>query len=328
MTPQQVGRPSPVCLAGVGTADATWQEPTFPDAIKAARLEAVKLVPPANTTVYGRLRDLGIKFVMVRLNWKPNPAWAGLAPSDRMSTAVKDFLDATREQFNVAHDNGVRYFEVHNEPNMPANPTDEVGDGLGTAWMGPGEFAEWFSRVADKLHEVHGDALLGFPGLSPKGKTDDVPGSADEVDVGGQKLLWSTDKWLAICKSTIEQKADWIGVHCYWQAEGSGRFGIENAMSGGMYWQRYQKLFPGKLLFITEFSNNLGDVPPAVKGRQYAQYFRMLRNQKAIGAAFAFALFWKTDPNREGWVFETEDGKIQGRGIADELGRALAANPI
>ena len=95
-----------------------------------------------------------------------------------------------------------------------------------------------------------------------------------------------------------------------------------------MYWQRYQTLFPGKLLFITEFSNNSGAVPPAVKGHQYAKYFRMLRHQKAIGAAFAFALFWQTDPNREGWVFVNEDGKFQRSEISDELGKALAANPI
>jgi hypothetical protein len=333
--PVVVGRASPawkhgVCLAGVGNADANvWQEPTFPQAIETAELEAVKLIPLGDNAkmsrVYEWLRRRKMAFVMLRLNWKPSREWATLPAAARMSTAVNSFVEAASRQLELAYDNGVRYFEVHNEPNTPANfnPGDLDGDGLGTAWMGPGEFAEWFSRVTDALRQVRGDVYLGFPGLSPQG----APGGSDEITIGGRSLLWGTDRWLAICKSTIEEKADWIGVHCYWQFDGAGRFGIENADSGGMYWRRYKTLFPGKRLFITEFSNNGGQIPQEEKGRQYGKYIAMLRGEKAIGAAFAFALYWQSDPRGEGWVKEAQPGKYRVGPIPAAMRAALASSP-
>ena len=330
------GRPSPawkfgVCLAGVGNADQNvWQVPTFPDAIKSARVEAVKLVPLNDleqmNRVYEWFRSQGIAFVMVRLTWKPDPAWANLPAAARITTAVNSFVQATRGQLEFAHANGVRYFEVHNEPNIPANPTDPVGDGLGTAWMGPEEFADWFGRVVDELRKIRPNAFYGFPGLAPRGSQfADFGGGL--ILVKGQKLVWNTDQWLSVCKPVILAKADWVGAHCYWQFDGGGLFGIENPDSGGMYWQRYKARFPGKLLFITEFSNNGGAIPYAEKGRQYAKYISLLRREKSIGAAFGYAIFWASDPNREGWVFVNEAGKWRVTEIPGAMGAALAANP-
>lgn len=326
-----VWRPG-VCLAGVGNADANvWHEPTFPDAIQVARLEAVKLVPlnDANkmSRVYDWLRSQGIAFVMVRLTWKPNPVWADFQPAARMKAAVDSFVETARGQLEFAYNNGVRYFEVHNEPNITPNPTDPIGDGLGSAWLGPGDFAEWFSRVTDALRQIRSDVFLGFPGLAPRG-SDFADFGGGIIKVQGQPLLWNTDKWLSICKSTIDEKADWVGAHCYWQFDGTGQFGLENADSGGLYWKRYAARFPGKLLFITEFSNNGGQIPPAEKGRQYGKYIAMLRNQKSVGAAFGFALYWQSDPNREGWVSVNEQGKFRVGEIPGAMGAALQANAL
>ena len=130
-----------------------------------------------------------------------------------------------------------------------------------------------------------------------------------------------------MCKSTIDEKADWIGVHCYWQFDGSGLFGIENPDSGGMYWRRYKTRFPGKLLFITEFSNNGVQIPLAEKGRQYAKYIALLRREKAIGAAFGYAIYWATDPNRESWVLINEQGKFRVSEIPGAMGAGMVANP-
>ena len=331
------GRPSPVwkhgvCLAGVGNADQNvWQEPRFPEAIEASRVEAVKLVPLSDldqmNRVYNWFRSRGIAFVMVRLTWKPDPAWANLPAAARLTAAVNSFVNAARDQIGFAYANGVRYFEVHNEPNIPANPTDPVGDGLGTAWMGPEEFAEWFSRVMDELRKIRPDAYYGFPGLAPRGSQfADFGGGL--ILVNGQKLVWNTDRWLTVCKPIVMAKTDWVGVHCYWQFDGGGLFGVENPDSGGMYWQRYKAQFPGKLLFITEFSNNGGAISHADKGRQYAKYISLLRREKSIGAAFGYAIYWATDPNREGWVFVNESGKWQVSEIPGAMGAALAANPI
>jgi len=48
-------------------------------------------------------------------------------------------------------------------------------------------------------------------------------------------------------------------------------------------------------------------VDPAEKGRQYARYFQLLRDEPNLGAAFAFALSWPgQDANREGWVLNRQ----------------------
>ena len=54
----------------------------------------------------------------------------------------------------------------------------------------------------------------------------------------------------------------------------------------------------------------------------------MLRNQKSIGAAFAYAIYWATDPNREGWVFTNEQGRFRLSEIPDAMGKALQASPL
>jgi hypothetical protein len=94
------------------------------------------------------------------------------------------------------------------------------------------------------------------------------------------------------------------------------------ADNAGMYWRNFQARFPDKLLMITEFSNNSAGVDRVDKGRQYARYFQLLRNEPSLGAAFAFALNWPgQDVNREGWVFEG-----QTTAIPDALG-ALVGEP-
>lgn len=317
------------CLAGVGNAEpSTWHEPTFQSAIESARLEAIKILPLEDDEkmdkVYRWLKSRNTAFVMARLRWKPNRAWADLpTPQERMSVSVENFLNTVKPQLERAYSNGVRYFEIHNEPNTPANfnPGDLDGDGLGTAWMGPGEFAEWFSRVVDAMRDWHDDLRLGFPGLSPQG----TPGGPDEINVGGKLLTWGTDKWLSICKTTIADKADWLGVHCYWQEDGLGKFGLENVDSGGMYWKRVARQIPDKLLFITEFSNNDARKPPVVKGQHYAKYVAMLRKEKRIGAAFAYSIYWSSDPHNESWVTVNEQGKFRVNELPGAMGEGLAA---
>ena len=331
------GIPSPtwkfgVCLAGVGNAEpSTWHEPSFHSAIDSARLEAIKILPLDNddtmNRVYRWIKSRNTAFVMVRLRWKPSREWAKLAtPQERIRVAAESFLNTVKPQLELAYTNGVRYFEVHNEPNTPANfnPGDLDGDGLGTAWMGPGEFAEWFSRVTDAMRGWHGDIYLGFPGLSPQG----APGGSDEINIGGRLLTWGTQKWLAACKTMIQDKADWVGVHCYWQEDGAGRFGLEDVDSGGMYWKRVAAQIPGKLLFITEYSNNDARKPPAVKGKQYAKYMAMLRREKRLGAAFAYSIYWSSDPHNERWVSVNEQGKFRVNELSGEMGREMELRAV
>ena len=87
-----------------------------------------------------------------------------------------------------------------------------------------------------------------------------------------------------------------------------------------MYWRRFRSRFPDKLLMITEFSNNNPGVDPIEKGKQYAEYYRLLRQERNVGAAFSFALNWPgQDANREGWEAEGRE-----TGIAGEVGTRIA----
>ena len=91
-----------------------------------------------------------------------------------------------------------------------------------------------------------------------------------------------------------------------------------NCDNAGMKWRTFRTLFPDKLLMITEFSNNrtqFNGVPTtdADKGNQYAQYYKLLRQEQNLGAAFAFALNWPgQDVNREGWVFNYSETMVAG----------------
>ena len=99
-----------------------------------------------------------------------------------------------------------------------------------------------------------------------------------------------------------------------------------NAENSGLKWRTFRTLLPDKLIMVTEFSNNrtqFNNVPTtdADKGNQYVQYYKLLRQEANLGAAFSFALTWPgQDVNREGWVFK--NGETQ---IAGTVGAALQA---
>lgn len=84
-------------------------------------------------------------------------------------------------------------------------------------------------------------------------------------------------------------------------------------VNAGMYWRGFRDRFPHKLLMITEFSNNSASIDPVEKGRQYARYYQLLRNEPNLGAAFAFALSWPgQDVNCEGWEVEGKETALPG----------------
>jgi len=108
------------------------------------------------------------------------------------------------------------------------------------------------------------------------------------------------------------RSSDWIGCHCYWVDE------IQMLHpSGGLVYEEYRRRFPDKLLFITEFSNPSDSTEPRVKGQQYLEYYRRLRDIRGIGAAFSFVVSASSDFPHEVW--RSEDGKP--RGISSLIGQ-------
>jgi len=163
-------------------------------------------------------------------------------------------------------------------------------------WRDGAEFGSWFTQVLAILRQRCPEGKFGFPGLSPQFSPPDTPVLSAESDV----YRFLTGAAPAIAQS------DWVGVHCYWQNDSDGHWGMQSE-SDGMFWKQFRTRFPDKLLMITEFSNNNASVNPAEKGRQYARYFQLLRDEPNLGAAFAFALSWPgQDANREGWVLNSQ----------------------
>lgn len=235
------------CLAGLhGPLDPYPLQDADYAVIRETRVEAVKLLsagddaPAAGAASVRRLREINPNlFVMARI--LARPADRRMAPSD--------FVMATRGSIHEFYAAGVRYFEVHNEPNLSA-------EGLGVSWANGAEFSAWFLQVMNMLRADTGlaEARWGFPGCSPGAA---IPGQ--------RQAMWApSGGFMDQCAAAIAT-ADWLGLHCYWQ-DGAGM----HSEIDGMAWRRARARFPGKLLFITEFSNNSPNVPPAEKGRQYA----------------------------------------------------------
>lgn len=283
------------CLAGVGVANPWPFVEADYGVITTSHVEIVKLIAPSNQApgqgadIARRLIHQGC-FVMARLFEKPG---------DRRMTA-NEFVASVAQGFEALYSAGVRYFEIHNEPNLPQ-------EGLGVSWANGAEFSQWFIAVYNALKARHADVRLGYPGLSPQ--------------LGNPAFPPQTDTWTFLNASEAAiKKADWLGVHCYWQHEGKGQFGML-ADTDGMLWTKFRARWPQKLLFITECSNNSPAVSYAAKGEQYGRYFSLLRREPNLAGAVAFALYWPDqDVNREGWRTDQGVNEIAAK-VGEVIGR-------
>ncbi len=286
------------CLAGVGSANP-WP---FIDAdygvISTAHMETVKLLAPSNEGPQAQGGDAAKRliaekrFVMARLFEKPGK---------RRMTA-QEFVASVAKGFEELYKAGVRYFEIHNEPNLKINE-----EGLGVSWNTGAEFGAWFISVYSTLKARHADVKLGYPGLSPQ--YGEPPANN----------VWYRDMWKFLDESEAAvQRADWIGAHCYWQHEGTGPAGMLGD-EGGMLWKKFRARWPNKLIFITEFSNTNPATDYKTKGQQYGRYYSMLRYEPNLAGAVAFALYWPgQDKNHEGW--RTDGGVNE---VAGEVGNVV-----
>jgi len=170
-------------------------------------------------------------------------------------------------------DKMVRYVEIHNEPNLPA-------EGLGDKWLNAEGFVAYYSNVAHRIRSEFPSLLLGYPGLSPQP---------------------NVVEWLPTIPPLIRAGlVDWIGAHSYWQ--------FAEQMTHpehGYYWQRFADL--GRPTIITEFANVDLSTPKAVKGQQYVDYWRALSglSERRPLAAISFVVS-ASDPAfaHEVWVDE------------------------
>ena len=262
-----------ICLVGAhGRADGRMQDPDF-TACQQARVESVKLLSSAAPEDVDRLRALNPNiFIMVRL-------FASFQGRNYNADQFVTDLTYDMQQF---YNKGVRYFEIHNEPNLTV-------EGWTTSWQNGTEFNAWFLRCYQLFKARFPEARLGYPGLSPDG----IP--APGLRTNDVIFLNDSDE--------AARTADWIGAHCYWQNEAE-----MGAPGGGQGHVEYRRRYPDKLLFITEFSNPAQNIDRRTKGQQYVRYYQNLRNVPGVGAAFSFILSASSGFPWEAW--RDEDGTI------------------
>jgi murein DD-endopeptidase MepM/ murein hydrolase activator NlpD len=222
--------------------------------IDEARLEALVVGLDESADTLNRLRELrpGM-FLMARLTTDFSDG----------EISPKRFVSTVRNGMDNLYQHDVRYFEVRPNPNLQST-------GWGRTWSHGAAFGVWFVEVASRLLERFPDAKLGFPGLSPGGS---VPGKREDQF----HFLEGADA------AVLE--ADWVGVNSYWTTVN----GMEQLTDGRTY-EEYRLRYPDKLLFITEFGNPAEGLPASTKASQYLEFYRRLREQPGIGAAFSFAI--------------------------------------
>jgi hypothetical protein len=171
-------------------------------------------------------------------------------------------------------------FEVHNEPNHLRGI-----EGWGEEDRHARQFNEWFLEVYDRLKGAFPDLEFGFPGLA-------VPHRDLE--------------WLKVCQPAIE-RADWFGVHCYWQNPSPTD---TNHLSDvwGLRFRHY--LDCGKPIEITEYGNSNTHSGFSVDweciGQEYVAWHERVFQYPVITATHGFIL---SAPQREWdgftWVGQT-----------------------
>lgn len=261
--------PPGYCLVGLhGRTDGPLQASDYPPAGQ-ARVEAVKLLSSAQASDIDQLRALNPRlFILVRM----------FASFDGRNVSSADFANWMTGDLAPFYSRGVRYFEVHNEPNL-------VPEGWTQSWNDGQAFGAWFLDVVKRLRVVFPQALFGFPGLSPG---DAIPG----LRAAALDFLTGAD---AACRA-----ADWVGVHCYWVSEED-----INSAAGGLGFTEYRRRFPDKLLFVTEFSNPTPDTDKQSKGQQYQRYYKLLRAVPGLAAAFSFVVSASSGYSSETWRDES-----------------------
>lgn len=263
-------------MSGVGAASARPLTANEMEALRISGVTAFKALtiqdPGEAAQLIEQARSVRPDMLVVaRLMFPPDE-------ENRTPFPPQTFVDYCGGPALAYYNQGVRHFEIHNEPNL-------IWEGWKWQWRNGGEFAAWFMDVHERLCRMMPNAMLGFPGLSPQ--------EFDNAD-------WceASDRFLQEAREAVDS-ADWLGCHSYWQIRGMGNWQMSSEDFGGWYYRRAQREFPDKPLFITEYSCNNMNVTDADKGRMYRDYVTDLPN---VEAAFAFCLSWDYDVNKEGFV--------------------------
>lgn len=273
-TAQPKGWAAERTLVGVhGRAGGPFREADFA-AIAVSKVEAIKVDSRESDATLSRLHAINPRvLIMARLT----------ADFSRGSVSAKEFVSAMEGDLRRLAAAGVRYFEVHANPNLQS-------EGWLRSWRNGSEFGGWFAEALAGLRQQVPEGQFGFPGLSPGEGMAGLRGDSRQFrqDAESATLL-----------------ADWIGVNCFW-TDGASML----SPTGGREFEEVRRLFPDRLLFITEFGNPSASVSARARGQQYLEYYRLIRETPGIGAAFAYALSAERGHESLSWIDEHGNGEI------------------
>lgn len=262
---------------GIHGRNATeFDEPDY-QLIQEAKIEALKMLSFHEVKVFDRIKreNPDIDFIVRLYDDRMN---VGQHPTP--AEFAEKFIPTMRQLQPYA-----TKFEVHNEPNHLAGI-----EGWGQEDDDARDFTAWFLEVYDLLKTACPWAELGFPGLYPPSR-----------DL----------EWLEIARAAVE-RADWLGVHCYWENPTYNE-GNHLADSWGLRFKYYHEKFPDKDIHITEFANSNGQsgfpVDPQNIAQEYVEYYQELFKYSYLRSANSFII---SAPMAEWQIFawRQEDGQF------------------
>lgn len=212
------------CRVGVhGRNDRLFQDIDY-QVIRESKAEVVKMMSQTEPEVFERIK---------REN--PNVEIITRLYDDRMNTGghptPKEFADKMIPRMRALKPYCTK-FQIHNEPNHAAGI-----EGWGPTQEHAQDFNQWFLQVYGLLKEACPWASLGFPGLA-------IPNHLHKDRV-----------WLDACQQAI-RRADWLGVHSYWQTPRPEQKDQMRDNRLGWTYKYYHNKFPNKTLEILECGNS------------------------------------------------------------------------
>jgi FtsZ-binding cell division protein ZapB len=239
------------------------------DLVREAKIETVKMMSFNPPDVFRRLREVNpdLDFVVRLYDDRIN---VGFHPTPA------EFADKFIPIMQQLQPHAIK-FEVHNEPNHLRGI-----EGWGQDDHHARDFNTWFLEVYDRFKQACPWTSLGFPGLA-------IPHRDLE--------------WVEICRPAV-QRADWLGVHCYWQNP-TAADANHLADFWGLRFKQYHEKFPNKQIEVTEFGNSNGQTPglpvdPVRIAQEYVKYYQELFNYPYLVSASAFIM---SAPQEEWQIF-------------------------
>jgi hypothetical protein len=250
--------------------------------IQAAKIETLKMLSLTKPEVFARARaeNPDIEFI-VRL-YDDRMGLAGHPTPEEFAAKMSPIINSLQPY--------VTKFEIGNEPNHYKRY-----EGWGPDDKDAEDFKGWFLAVYDLLKTAHPWAEFGFPAL------------------GTPNVVHRDRAWLEINREAIE-RADWLGVHCYWQTP-PDRPGTMFDEEHGLCFTYYHAMFPDKPIELTEFANdniyyNLPLDSEENIAQQYIAYYQELLKYPYIRSASGYILS-SPDPAWEYFTWRDEDGRLK-----------------